>query len=187
MACFHHVLQEQFVFRTMRELPTASQQNGLIHRGFEVSVRRLRIAVFLGRTHIRSLTRHAVVSQQILIPRLKLPLRGMIVHRRREVVRAVRRRYTAQFPEGVLQPFTQGLKRLRRADRDRFPVRVGEHEVIHEVLERLTRDGDFPCIPTGEVRRGDLPGVMHLTEEHGLVRPVFRAPFADASFETATL
>ena len=84
------------------------------------------------------LTGEAVVAQQLLIAAgERLPsLQGL--HRRREAVGAMPLGHAPQLPEGRLQPGGEALEALREADQPRLPVGVSEHEVIEEVVERLT-------------------------------------------------
>lgn len=51
-----------------------------------------------------------------------------------------------EFPQGVLDAVAEGLERLRGTERDRLPVGVTEHEVVHEVIERLPLDGDREAV-----------------------------------------
>jgi hypothetical protein len=78
--------------------------------------------------------------------------------------------HTAQLPQCVLKSFTQTLKTLREADRHRFPVRVGQHEVIHQMIERLAADGHAQVIHRGKVRGAQSSGEVLLCEEDLLGR-----------------
>jgi hypothetical protein len=59
----HHVLEELTVLFAAGELSTPTQEQRLIHGGFEVAVRRFDIAVLVGLSGIDSLADQAVVRQ----------------------------------------------------------------------------------------------------------------------------
>src|SRR5216684_4280831 len=60
--------------------------------------------------------------------------------------------YSAWLPHRVLPSFAEALQALRIADCPRLPVRVRQHEVIHQMLERLTSECDPQLGHVGEVR-----------------------------------
>jgi hypothetical protein len=184
---FHLVFQEQIVLLATREVAGAPQQQSLIDRRFEVPVRRLRIAILVGLPHVDPLTRQPVVRQQVAVASLKLAFRGMIVHRRREAVAAVFLRHAAQFPQRILQPLAERLERFGGTHAHRFPVRVGEDEVVHQVIEGLSCDSDLQFTHSREVGRGQLARHVNLPEHDGLVRPVNRSPLVHASLEGAAM
>lgn len=179
----HQLRQELRVLLAARKLAGASQQQGLIHSGFEVPVRRLRIAILVRLSHVDPLARQLVVRQQVAVASLKFTFGGVIVHRRGEAVTAMLLRHATQFPQRILQPVTQRFERFRGTYRDRFPVRVSEHEVVDQVIESLPGDGDGERVHRGEVGRGQLARFMNLPEDDGLVRPVQGSPPLHASLE----
>jgi hypothetical protein len=126
---------------------------------------------------------HAVVGEQVPIPRLKLPCRRQVVHGRTQAVAAVPPGHAAEFPERRLQPVGERLERFRRADAHRLPVRVGQHEVVHQVIERLPRDRYAQIVHPGEVRRREVPGLMHLAEHDRAVGPGLCPPLPHPPFE----
>jgi hypothetical protein len=127
------------------------------------------------------------MSQQIAVPSLEFPRRRQVVHGGAQAVAAVPPRHAAQFPQRVLQTIRQGLERLGSAERHRLPVRVGQHEVIDQVIERPAGNGDAQSIHGGEVGRREIAGLMHLTEHHRLPRSVGRPPLPHASFKGAPM
>jgi hypothetical protein len=96
-------------------------------------------------------------------------------------------RYAAEFPQGVLQAIGECLERLRRADRHRFPVRVGQDEVVDQVIERLPVDRDAEGIHVREIGGGEVAGVMHLPEDSEFARSVAGPPLPDAAFKRAAV
>jgi hypothetical protein len=157
--------QEREIILAAREVPAAPHQKCLIDGRLEVAVSRLVVPVFVRLTHIDPLPGHAVVIEQIPIPRLKFPLRRQVVDGRTQAVAAVSSRNAAQFPHRVLESVHQRLERFRRTDRDRFPVRVRQHEVVDKVIERLTLNGDGQVIHRGEVGTGEIAGLVDLRED----------------------
>jgi hypothetical protein len=96
-------------------------------------------------------------------------------------------RYTAQFPQGVLQAGTETLEALAETDRHVLPIRVGQHEVIHHVRKRHASDRHLQSRQVGEVRSPEPAGMMSLGKEHFLVRSFQRSPTLDPSLERSQL
>ena len=166
----HHLLEEFDVRLAARKIAAAPHQQRLIDRGFEVPVGRLVVPVLVRRPHVGPLARHPVVIEQPSIPRLKFPLRRQVVDRRRQAVAAVPTRDAAEFPHGILEPIRQRFERLRRADRDRFPVRISQNEVVHKVVERLALERDPEPIHAGEIGTRQVAGRVDLSEHHHAAR-----------------
>lgn len=176
-----HLTQERQVLRPARKIPPATQEQRLLHRALEVPVRRLCVPVLVTRRRVRLLHHHAVVPHQLLVTLRELALVRQVVHRRAQAIAAMPLGQATQFPQRVLQPFTQTLKTLREADRHRLPVRVRQHAVIHQVLKRLAADGHAQVVHRGEVRGAQSAGEMDLGKEDflGWARrrpPVLHAP-----------
>jgi len=183
----HHTLHERDVLVAAGEVTAAADQQRLIEGRLEVAVGRLVVAVLVRLAHVDPLAREAVMLQEAPVPPLELALRRQVVDGGAEAVAAVPPRHAAQVPEGVLQPVGQRLERLRRAHRHRLPVRVGQHEVVHQVIERLPADRNAQIVHAGEVRRRQVPGLMHLAEHDRPVRAERRPPLADAPLERPPL
>jgi hypothetical protein len=130
------------------------------------------------------LAREAVVPQQRLVA-LRERRRTLRPRwdRRRQPVGAVQRRRAAQLPQGVLQALGQALVALLEADRPRLPVRVGQHEVVDQVVERRPGDGHAQVAAVREVAGAQPAGVVDLGEEHLLGRPLQGAPLLDAPLQ----
>jgi hypothetical protein len=137
--------------------------------------------------HIDPLARHTVVRQQITITSLKLACRREVVHGGSQAVAAVPSRHAAEFPQRILQTIGQGLERLRRTQRYRLPIRVGQHEVIDHVIEPLTGNGDVQRGHVREVRCREIAGLVDLAEHDGLPRSVGRPPLPYATFKGAAM
>ena len=104
-------------------------------------------------------------------------------------MRSVRCRcgHAAQFPHGVLKPFAEALEALRKTDRDRLPVRVRQHPVVDQVVERLAADRHGQALHVGEIRGTQPPRMMHLAEEHFLRRTRRRSPSLHPTLKAAQL
>ena len=187
VAAGHQVAKERQVLLAAGEVSAAAQPQGLVHRVLEVPVRGFHIAVLMRLADIDPLTFQTVVLQEVLIPLTKLPVVRQIVYRRRKTVAAVPPGDSPQVPERILQALAQGLERLRRAHRDRFPVRVRQRKVIHQVGKRLAADRHPQAVHVREVRRRQVSGVVDLSEHHRLVRSLRGSPTADPTLERSPL
>jgi hypothetical protein len=180
--------QERLVVRPADEVPAAAQHEGLVQRPLELPVALLHVAVLMGMGRLDRLAHEAVVPQQRLVAlrerrRALRPRRD----RRRQPVGAVQLRRAAQLPQGVLQALGQALVALREADRPRLPVRVGQHEVVDQVIERRPGDGHAKVAAVREVAGAEPSGVVDLGEEHLLGRAFQGAPLLDASLQGSQL
>jgi hypothetical protein len=164
----HGLLQEAHILLAAGKSAAAAKQQRLINGRLKVTVRRLRIAVFVRLSHIDSLARHVVVGQQIAVTRLELTCRGEIVHGGAEAIGAMPPWHAAEFPQGILETVGQGFKRLGRTERHRLPVRVGQHEVVDQVIERLASNRDVQTVHGGEVGRREIAGLVDLAKHDGL-------------------
>jgi len=187
IAAGHHIAEEPQVLLPVGEVAAAPQPQGLVHRVLEMPVRRFRVAILVWLADVDPLPLQAVVFQQVSIPLMELPLLGKVVHRRRKTVTAVPPRDPSQFPQGVLQARAEGLERLRRAERDRLPIRVRQREVIHQVGERLAAEGHAQGVHVREIGGRQVSGIVDLREHHLLVRPLGGPPGADPSLEGSPL
>ncbi len=91
----------------------------------------------------------------------------------------------AQLGQGILQAVTEALEALGEADRAGLPVRVGQHEVVDQVRERLAVDGHLQAAGVREVGGAQVAGLVDLAEEHFLGRPVQGAPLLDVALQGA--
>jgi hypothetical protein len=147
-----HFVQKRGIRLLVGKVATAAQEQRLFHRLLEMPMRRLRIAILVRVVRLDLLADQTVVRQQSFIARRELvPLR-QVIDRRRHPVAAVSLGHAAQFPQGVLQTGAETGKTLRETDRHRLPVRVSEHQVIHQVRERLAADGHAEAVHVREVR-----------------------------------
>ena len=87
--------------------------------------------------------------------------------------------YPAQLPQGVLQALTEALQALREAQRPRLPVRVGQHEVVHQVGKRRAGDRHPQLGAVREVRGTQPARLVDLGEEHLLGGAVLGPPLLD--------
>jgi len=96
-------------------------------------------------------------------------------------------RHAAQLPQRFLESAAERLKRFREADRDKLPIRVGEHEVIQQVVQRLAGDRDAQPVHVREVRGRQIARVVDLREHDRPRRSVRAAPVADSPLERPPL
>jgi hypothetical protein len=170
------LMQKTLVVFAAGKIPAATQQQRLVHGLLEAPMPLLDVAVLVAVAGLNLLPDESVVRQQSLIALGELFPFRQVVHGRAQPIRPVPQRHAAQFRQRVLQPVAQALEALRKADRQRFPVRVGQHEMVDHVLERLARDRHAQFVHVREVRRRQPARLMHLAEEHFLGWPRRGAP-----------
>jgi hypothetical protein len=183
----HQVAEERRVLVTAGELAAAAEQQRLIDARLEVAVGRLGVAVLVRLADVDPLAGQAVVIEQVAVAGLEFPRRRQVVDGRRQAVAAVLPRHPAEFPQGVLEAIGEGLERLGRTHRHRLPVRVGEDEVVHQVVERPPGDGDAEGVHASEVGRGQVAGRVHLAEDGQLGRSDGRPPLPHPPLERAAV
>ena len=187
VAHLHQVFQEVHVVCAAGEIAAAAQQQRLLDGALEVPVRRLRVAVLVRLPRVDALARQAVMRQQVAIAGLELARRRQIVDGGGEAVAAVPARHAAQFPQRILQTIRKSLERLGRTQRHRLPVREGQNEVIHHVLEAPAGNGDAERVHVAEVRRRQIARMMNLAKHDGLRRSMSRSPLPHAPLEGAPM
>jgi len=96
-------------------------------------------------------------------------------------------RHTTQGGQSVLQAFAEALETLGEAERARLPVRVGQHEVVDQVHQRLALDGDAQVGRVREVAGAQPARMMDLTEEHLPGTAVQGPPALDVPLQGAQL
>ena len=122
---------------------------------------------------------HPVVRQQRLVaPSLVLPRVALQVpERRRQAVRPVLLRDSAQSPQRVLQPLGQRDEALPAQHHRRMAEpRVLQPEVVQLVRQRLPGDRHLQSSAVREVRQPPPPRLVPLPEDDLLFRPVLRLP-----------
>ncbi len=180
--------QELQVAVPAREVPTASHHQRLVHRPLELVVALFRITVLVALAGLDGLALQAVVTQQRLVTLLERfrPFDARL-HGRRQPIRAMHLRRTAQFPQRVLQPFAETLQAFREADSDRFPIGVREHEMIEHVLKRTAVDRHAQLRTVREVAGTQTTRMMHLGEEDLFGRPALGPPTLDLPLQRPQL
>ena len=129
----------------------------------------------------------AIVSQQGAVTLLEQIPVAKVIHRGGELIGAVDLGNPSQFPEGVLQPLAEALETFGETDRARFPVGVGQDEVIDHVIKRLAGQRDSQTVHMSEVGGAELAGRMDLIEEDLLGRPRDGLPRLDLPLQGAEL
>jgi hypothetical protein len=187
VASGHDLLEEHLVVAATGEIPAPAQHQGLVDGLLEPVMALLDVAVLVGFASLNRLGLDSIMGEQGLISVSEGLWIGSGVDRGGHAVGAVPCGNASQFPEGVLQAFAQALKTFAEADRAGFPVRVGEHEVIDQMIERFAGDGDAEFGHVGEVGRGESARLMVLSEEDLLGRPLPGTPKLDLPLQTAEL
>jgi hypothetical protein len=164
------LVQKLAVRLPTRKIPAAAQHQRLVHRLLETPVTLFDVPVLVGVGGLNLLPAQAVMIQQGLITLRELFTLRQIVHRRAQPIGPVTLGHTSQLPQRILQPFAEALEALRKAQRERLPVRVGQHQVIDHVLKRLPLDRHAQLIHVREVGCCQPAWLMHLAEEHFLGR-----------------
>jgi hypothetical protein len=129
-------------------------------------VRRLGVAIFVGLPRLDLLAHQAVMFQQALVTFREVASLRQIVHRAAHPVAAMPLGHATQFPQRVLQAHTQALEALGKAQRHRLPIRVGQHEVVDQMIEALPRDAHIQTVHVREVRSAQPARMMNLAEVH---------------------
>jgi hypothetical protein len=175
--------QELPVRRPAGEVATAPQQERLFDRLLEAPVPLLAVAVLVAARRVRGLRLQPVMGQQRpVLGRVPLGT-ALVVDGQRHAVGAVPLRHPAQLPQGVLQALAEAGEALRGAHAHVLPIRVGEHEVVDQVGERLALDGHAQGLHVREVRGPQPARLMHLGEEDLLGRAVLRLPLPHAPLQ----
>jgi hypothetical protein len=187
VALREQLTHELLVVAAAGKIAAATHHQGLIEGAFELAMALLHVAVLVRPRRVDGLALQTVVVQQALIALLKRVPIAAGRHRGRQRIGAVYLRYAAQFHQRVLQSGAEALEALGEAQRTRFPVRVGQHEVVEQVRQRLTVDGDPQARAVREVGRTQPTGMMHLGEEHFLGRPRQGPPLFDAPLQSPQL
>jgi hypothetical protein len=125
--------------------------------------------------------------QQRLVTFRELPPLRQVVDGSTHPIAAVPLGHAAQLSQGVLQTFAQALETLGKTERHRLPVRVGQHQVIDHVVERLSADGHLQAVHAREVRGAQPTRMMHLAEVHFLAWALRRPPVFDAPLQRPQL
>lgn len=171
IASGHELLEERLIVASTGEIAAPAKHQGLVDRLFEAVMTLLDVAILVGLSRLDRLGFEAVMRRQSLVsPGEYLGLR-IGIDRRGQAIGAMPLGNSSQFPQGVLQPFAEALETLGEADRASFPVGVGQHEVIDQVVERLAGDGDAESAHVGEITFGESPRLVGLCEEHLPGRP----------------
>ena len=111
------------------------------------------------------------MRQQGLIPPGEHFGVNLLVHRGAQAIRPMRVRSAAELPQGRLQTRTQAFEALGEAHRPPLPVRIRQHKVVQQVIERLALDPDLQGGHVGEIRLPQGARLIPLLEEHLLRAP----------------
>ena len=187
IASGHELAKEDLIVASGGEIAASTQHQSLVDGLLETVMTLLDIAIFVGLPRLDRLTFDLVMREQSLISASEHFGIGITVDRGGHAVGAVPPRNSSQFPQGVLQPFTEALEALREADGAGLPVGIGEHEVIDHVVERFAEDGDAELGHAGEVTLGKAARLVNLREEDLLGGPFEGAPLFDPALQAAEL
>jgi hypothetical protein len=130
-----HMPQERLVVGPAGEVAAAPEHQGLVDGPLEPVVALLDVPVLVRPAGPDGLPVEAVVPEQRPVPVGERGPGGAGRDGGGQPVGPVHVRDAAQLPQGVLEPVRQGLVTLGEADGPRLPVRVGQHEVVDQVVE----------------------------------------------------
>jgi len=168
-------------------VPPCSQR--LIHRLFEAVVGLFHIAVLMSHPGIVPGRLHAVVGHERLVacgPLLFL-FRFQVLHGGTQVIGPMLLGHSTQLPQRFFDAFSQRLEGFAEADAHRFRIGVGEHQVIEQVWERRTCQGDPEIRHVGEIRLRSLPWGVLLFKDHLLWFAMQGSPLGDVTLQRSHL
>ena len=151
--------EKLLIGRSVVEVAAAAQHEGLINSLFESVMAVFDISILVCLAGVDGLRFQAIVSQQGAVTLLEQIPVAKVIHRGGEPIGAVDLGNPSQFPEGVLQPLAEALETFGETDRARFPVGVGQDEVIDHVIKRLAGQRDSQTVHMSEVGGASWPGV----------------------------
>ena len=124
-------------------------------------------------------------AQRFIAARLVEP--GIVIEiakRSGEAVRTVLDRHAAKRKERVLQANGKRGETFPAKHRlGMLPGRVGQHEVIQPMVQRLAGNADAGIGHVGEIRQRLLSGDVILTEDHFAIGAVLGAPGTNPAFQ----
>jgi hypothetical protein len=179
----HQLTQPPFVRRTAGKVPTATQQQSLRDRLLEVPMRGLGVAVFMPAVRIGRLRGHAIMGQKRLVVGRELLRVPVLMHGQRHPVRPMTLRYRPQRPHRILPAAAETREALGGTHRHVLPVRMRQHEVINQMVERLALKGHLDLIHRRKIRRRQPARWMLLGEKNLLGRTVLGLPLPDTPFQ----
>jgi len=183
----HELAKKRLIIAPTGEIAASPQHQGLVDGQFEPVMTLLDVAVLVGFARLDRLGFEAVMRQERLISSREQFRIRIGVHGGAHAIGAMPPGNSSQFPQGVLQPFTEALEAFGEADRGGLPVGIREHEVIHQMIERLTGDRDAEFGHVSEITLGEPARLVGLREEHLLGRPFQGAPLFDPALQATEL
>jgi hypothetical protein len=159
-------LKEPFVLLAVDKVAAAAQQQSLLDGRLEMAVRRFDVAVLVRLADVDALRLDLVVVHQVAVTSAELAILRKVVDRRTQAVATVFAGHAPQPPKRFLQPSAERLERLGEADRDGLPIRIGQREVIHQVVKRLPGNRHAQRVHACEIRRPQTARGMDLREHH---------------------
>lgn len=146
-------------------------------------MRRLDVPVLVTAGWIGRLRLQVVVFHQGAVLGGKLLRVTVLVNRQRHAIGAMALGHSSQSPQGVLQARAQADEVLTKAQRNVFPVRKGQHEVISQMGQGHTGDRHRQFVHGGEIRSAQPARLMNLGEEYFLGHAEMGFPAPHPSFE----
>jgi len=165
------------------EVAIATQSQRLIEPGFQMSMSRLNVAVFMRLADIDTMTSDPIMTEQPLVLCRELLVAGKVVDRRRKTVAADSPRDATSEVQGVLKTRRQRLERLRVAEVYVLPVGIREDRVEQHVVVRSSLNGDLQSVQNDEVEGDHVPRMMDLGELDFLLNSVLKLPLLNAPLQ----
>ena len=168
------------------EITRAAQAKGLIEPRLEVAVPALDRAILVRDTAIVARRLHAVVGAErlVAVAKVLLDVTLEVGESCREAVGPMLLGHPAELPEGILQATGEGREALAAEDDlGMLPAGIDEGEVIDEVIQRRTGDGDNEVTGIEEVGHPLLARGMVLAEDHLALGTMFGPPKPHAALQ----
>ena len=179
--------QEGVVFGSLSEIALTAQHQRLIHRPAKTVMALLDIPVFVRTDRIGLARLQPVMPHQGFIALGEVFRMIQRMDGGTEAVGYVGLGHATQFPQGVLQTVAQTLETFGEANRRRLPVRVGQREVINQMLKELTLDRHPQRCHVREIGGAQLARLVGLREVDFFSRSFQRPPDFDPSLQGAQL
>jgi hypothetical protein len=177
------LFDEHHVLIAAGKVTTASQQERLIDSVLDMSVGRFDVAVLVSTARVGSFRLAAVVLHECRVAIGERLAAGVILDGGTKRIGSMSLRHSAEFPKRFLNAFTQGLKRFRETERDRFDVAVSQHAMKEPVIESRSSNLHVQRIHNREVAGGQSGRMMKLLKVDRLAWPMQAPPLSYASLK----
>jgi len=167
---------ESQVLILVGEVTIATQSQRLIKPGFQMSMSRLDVAVFMRLADIDAMASDPIMTEQPLVLCREFLVAGKVVDCRRKTVATDSPGNATGEVQGVLKTRRQRLERLRVAEVYVFPVGICEDGVEQHVVVRTSSNRNLQSVQSDEVESDHVPRMMNLRELDFLFDSLLKLP-----------